>query len=463
LKVKSSRHRPSLAVKRSRRRPSLKVAPDGHGLVSHAGTRLLADLAERSGLGADLSIALAPLVKAPRRHAPGEVLVDLAVMLADGGECVLDLKTLRGQPGLFGEVASQPTAWRLLGAIDEEVLDRLQAARAPSRARAWAAGLAPAKLTLDFDATLVNLHSEKQRAEPTYKKGFGYHPLLVYLDETGEALAGKLRPGSAGANKASDHVELLNAAVAQLPVTTKADDPTGGMDVLVRADTAGATHGFVDAIVAKHFEFSIGFDITEAVRLAITDVPADAWAAPVTQDLEEREEAGVAEITAYLDLSAWPVGTRAICRREEPHVGANFNLFDPDGWRHQCFITNSADPDIVYLEARHRGHAHVEDHIKDAKATGLLRFPGHSFAANSAWLLVVLMAQDLTAWAQGLCFEGDLATCLPKRLRYCAWHTAGRLVRTGRRTLLRLDATWPWAKELAKAFERLAGLSFGTT
>jgi hypothetical protein len=438
------------------------VASDGHGLVSHAGTRLLADLAERSGLGADLSAALAPLVKAPRRHAPGEVLVDLAVMLADGGECVLDLKTLRGQPGLFGEVASQPTAWRLLDAIDQDMLGRLQAARAASRARAWAAGLAPAKLTLDFDATLVNLHSEKERAEPTYKKGFGYHPLLVYLDQTGEALAGKLRPGSAGANKAADHVEMLDAAVAQLPVSTKADDPEGGEDVLVRSDTAGATHGFVDAIVAKHFEFSIGFDITEAVRLAITDVPADAWQAPVTQDLEERTEAGVAEITGYLDLSAWPEGTRAISRREEPHVGANFNLFDPDGWRHQCFITNSADPDIVYLEARHRCHAHVEDHIKDAKATGLLRFPGHSFVSNSAWLLVVLMAQDLQAWAQGLCFEGDLATCLPKRLRYCAWHVAGRLVRTGRRTFLRLDAAWPWAKQLAQAFERLAGLSFAT-
>ena len=463
MKVKSSHSRSSMAVKRSRRRPSLKVAADGRGLVSHPGTRLLADLAERSGLGADLSAALAPLVKAPRRHAPGEVLVDLAVMLADGGECVLDLKTLRGQPGLFGEVASQPTAWRLLDAIDEDVLGRLQAARAASRTRAWAAGLAPAKLTLDFDATLVNLHSEKERAEPTYKKGFGYHPLLVYLDQTGEALAGKLRPGSAGANKAADHVGLLDAAVAQLPVSTKADDPEGGADVLVRADTAGAAHGFVDAIVAKHFEFSIGFDITEAVRLAITDVPADAWQAPVTQDLEERAEAGVAEITGYLDLSAWPEGTRAISRREEPHVGANFNLFDPDGWRHQCFITNSADPDIIYLEARHRGHAHVEDHIKDAKATGLLRFPGHSFASNFAWLLVVLMAQDLGAWAQGLCCEGDLATCLPKRLRYCAWHTAGRLVLTGRRTFLRLDAAWPWAKELAQAFERLAGLSFATT
>lgn len=450
-----------MKVKHSRRRPRVKVTADGKGMVSRAGTRLLADLAERSGLGPDLTGAMAPAERR-RRHQPGEVLVDLALTLADGGECVSDLKVLRDQPGLFGPVASQPTAWRLLNGVNEEALGRLQAARCASRAKAWAAGLAPGKVTLDFDATLVGLHSEKEKAEPTYKKGFGYHPLLVFCDETNEALAAKLRPGSAGPNKASDHIELLNAAVAQLPVTTKADDPVAGMDVLARADSAGATHGFVDAIVAKGFEFSVGFDITEAVRLAILDVPGGAWQTPVTQDLEEREGAGVAEVTFYLGLSAWPAGTRAICRREEPHAGAQFNLFDPGGWRYQVFITNSADADIVYLEARHRGHARVEDHIKQAKDSGLLRFPGHSFAANAAWLLVVLMALDLQAWAQGLCFDGDLARAEPKRLRYCAYHVAGRLVRTGRRLILRLDATWPWAPELARAFERLEGLAFPT-
>ena len=245
--------------------------------------------------------------------------------------------------------------------------------------------------------------------QESHKRGFGYHPLFVFLDETGEALAAKLRPGSAGANTAADHVELLDAAIAQLPVTTKATDPEGGAEVLVRADTAGATHGFVDAIVGHGFEFSIGFDVTEAVRRAILDVPEAAWQVPMDQDMAEREGAGVAEITSYLDLSAWPEGTRAIGRREEPHVGAQFNLFDPAGWRHQVFITSSADADIVYLEAAHRGHARVEDHIKEAKAFGLLRFPGRSFAANAAWLLVVLVAQDLIAWAQRLCFVGELA------------------------------------------------------
>ena len=450
MKVKRSRAERSRATKGGRRRPALKVTADGRGVVSHAGTRLLADLAERSGLGADLSGVFASKLKRARRHAPGDVLVDLAVMLADGGECVSDLKVLRDQRGLFGEVASQPTAWRVLDAVDEALLGSLQAARAASRARVWAAGLAPEKITLDFDASLVNVHSDKQQAAPTYKRGFGYHPLLVFCDETSEALAGKLRPGGAGANTAADHVELLDAAVAQLPVTTKADDPDAGMDVLVRADTAGATHGFVDAIVAKNFEFSIGLDITEAVRLDILEVPATAWQTPMTQKMEEREGAGVAEITAYLDLSAWPPGTRAVCRREEPHVGAQFNLFDPDGWRHQVFITSSVDDDIVYLEARHRGHARVEDHIKEAKDLGLLRFPSHDFAA------------DLQAWAQGLCLEGDLATAEPKRLRYCAWHAAGRLVSSGRQLILRLDASWPWASELEAAFGRLRRLSFRT-
>ena len=138
-------------------------------------------------------------------------------MLADGYEFVSDLKVLRDQPGLFGEVASQPTAWRLLDAIDEDLLAELQAARAASRARAWAAGLAPGtkQVTLDFDATLVDVHTDdKEGAEPTYKKGCGFHPLFVYCDQTHEAFAGKFRPGSAGANTAADHIELLEQAVA---------------------------------------------------------------------------------------------------------------------------------------------------------------------------------------------------------------------------------------------------------
>ena len=148
-----------MKVKNSRCRPRVRVTADGHGVVSHAGTRVLADMTERAGLGPDLSGALSAMVLRRRRHDPGQVLVDLAVTLADGGECVSDLKVLRHQPDLFGAVGSQPTAWRVLDGIDERLLAGLQSARAVSRARVWAAGLAPAALTLDFDASLVNVHT----------------------------------------------------------------------------------------------------------------------------------------------------------------------------------------------------------------------------------------------------------------------------------------------------------------
>jgi hypothetical protein len=298
------------------------------------------------------------------------------------------------------------------------------------------------------------------RGYPTYKKGFGFHPLFVFRDQTNEALAGTLREGRAGANDSTDHVRLLNQAMDQLPVKPKAEDPQSGVDFLVRADSAGATHAFIDAIVARRMEFSVGFDITEAVRLAILEVPTRAWTDAMRQDLEPREGAEVAEITPWLDLSTWPEGTRAILRREEPHPGAQFTIFEPHGWRHQVFITNDDDPDIVYLEARHRGHARVEDRLRCAKATGLNRFPSHDFTANAGWLAVVLIAIDLTAWTQGLCLEGEMSQAEPKRLRWALWHTAGKVTTTGRRRTLHLDRTWPWAEDLANAFDPLHQLDF---
>ncbi|MGH9126278.1 MAG: IS1380 family transposase [Acidimicrobiales bacterium] len=449
-------------MKHSQARPRLAVTVDGNGLVSHAGTRLLSDMAEDSGLQDDLSEALSPIVRRRRKHDPGRVLVDLAVMAADGGGYSSDLAPLRAQPALFGPVASQPTAWRLLDRVDADLRARIEAARAKTRARVWGAGLAPERFTLDFDATLIDVHTDKEKATPTYKKGFGFHPLLVFLDQTQEAVAGMLREGRAGANTAADHVTLLDQALAQLPVKCKRDDPVKGVDMLVRADSAGATHGFVDAVVARGMEFPIGFDVTVAVCRAILQVAKKAWVEPMHQNMEPREGAQIAEITGHLDLSAWPEGTRAICRREEPHPGAQCTIFEPEGWRHQVFITNSADTDIVYLEARHRGHARVEDRIKGVKALGLDHFPSHDFAANQAWLQTVLIACDLTAWAQTLCLTGPLAKAEPKKLRWALWHTAAKITTSGRRHSLHLDGAWPWAATLKDAYRRLDLLHFAT-
>ena len=179
---------------------------------------MVADVADVVGLTAALSVAMAPTKQRRRGHDRGRVLVDLAVMLADGGEAISDLAVLRNQPALFGEVASLATAWRTLEAVDDACLARIAQARAAARARAWAAGVDPGFYVIDIDATLVGAHSDKQGAAPTWKRGFGFHPLLAYLDATGEALAGLLRPGNAGSGTATDHVTVLSDALAQLPL-----------------------------------------------------------------------------------------------------------------------------------------------------------------------------------------------------------------------------------------------------
>jgi len=444
-------------MKRNSRRPRLSVTGAGKDVVGHAGARVLCDLADELGLTEALSAAMAATKQRRRGHDRGQVLVDLAVMIADGGEAISDLAVLRDQPALFGEVASLATAWRTLDVIDEAVLARIASARAAARAQAWAAGADPGFYVIDFDATLVNSHSEKEGAAPNYKMGFGFHPLMAYLDATGEALAAKLRPGNAGANTASDHVEVLDAALVQLPV-----DPHE-REVIARTDSAGLSHGFIDACRARSVRFAVGHDLTEPVRTACLSVPKRRWQPATTADgVDERDDAQVAEITDLVDLSRWPDGTRMIARREQPHPGAQLTFTDHEGHRFQVFITDLADPDIAYLEALHRGRGRAEKRICDAKDTGLANLPSANFAINHAWLQLVLIAQDLIAWTKLLCLDGELARAEPKRLRYCLFHTAGIITRSGRRTRLRIAAGWPWVDQLVNAFTHVHTLAFPT-
>jgi len=428
----------------------LKVSADGTNVVSHAGVRLLSDLADAIGLTGGLSIAMAPTKQRRRGHDRGHVLVDLAMSIADGGDAIADLAVLRNEPNLFGSVASDSTAWRTLDAVDSAALKRIAVARAEARRQVWAAGADPGFYVIDFDGTLVTAHSDKDGAAPNYKRGFGYHPLLAFLDATDEALAGILRPGNAGSNTTADHVELLAMALAQLPV-----DPES-VEVVARADSAALTHGFVDACRGAHVRFSIGHDLTEPIRNACLAIPPRRWQPAITADgSDEREGADVAEITDLVDLSRWPAGTRAIARREEPHPGAQLTFTDIDGHRFQVFVTDQTDTDIAYLEALQRGRGRAEKLICNLKDTGLTNLPSAEFAINHAWLTIALIAHDLLAWCRHLTLDGDLARAEPKRLRYCLLHAAGLIARTGRRTRLRLAAGWPWVNELVTAFNRV--------
>jgi len=304
-----------LKVMRDGRPVTVDVTADATGLVSHAGLALIAQVSEKLGLTRALSLRLASLKQRRRGHDPGRVIRDLAVTLADGGECVSDLGAVCEQEALFGPVASDSTAFRVIDRVaSERLLDELRAGHARARERFWELHGAPESLTIDIDATLITAHSDKEGAAGNYKGGYGFHPLHAYGDQTREALGAILRPGNAGANTAEDHKAVLDLALAQLPAQYIEQ-----IEILVRADRAGATHDLADYCREGRMRFSFGYDLTEPVRQAILEIPEDAWVPALDQDGSERENGDVVEITEHVELSGWPEGSRLIVRRERPH------------------------------------------------------------------------------------------------------------------------------------------------
>jgi hypothetical protein len=455
----------------------LSFTADGTGVVAHAGSLAVRLLADRVGLTQALSAALSRRSFVPI-HDRGRVLVDVATMLAAGGEAIADIDTLRHQDQVLGPVASAPTVWRTLDELTPARLRKVDQARAATRKGVWARlpdGRPPSStvagqqlpadlVVLDVDATIVVAHSEKENAQATFKRTFGFHPIGVWCDNTTELLAMMLRPGNANANTTADHIDVLTAAIAQLPARNR-------KRLLIRADGAGASHGLLDWLTAQDakrgrlVEYSVGFPVTEPVRQAIASVPAHAWQVALDADGEVREHADVAEITGLVDtsiLARWPAGMRLIVRREHPHPGAALSLFEHhDGWRYQVAATNTQVGQLAFLEARHRAHARVEDRIRHAKDTGLSRLPSREYAINQAWIACVTLAADLTAWLRLLALPTSLKSCEPKALRYRLLHVPARLTRGSRRRRLRFPRSWPWAAAVMTALTNVIALSPG--
>ncbi|OFB36786.1 transposase [Mycolicibacterium sp. (ex Dasyatis americana)] len=421
-------------------------------LVSSAGGVLLRQTLACSGLQKAMSAALAPW-RAPRSvHDPAKALCDLVVAVALGGDCAADIAIVRAQPDLFGAVASDATVSRLIttlaGDVDA-VLAAICTARAAARQRVWRRQRplpgAGNQVIVDLDATLVTAHSEKEGAAPTFKYGYGFHPMLAFVDHgvagSGETLAGLLRPGSAGSNSAADHISVLDAALAQLPEHERAQ-------VVVRTDTGGGVKDFLHHITDLKLQYSVGFYGMPPIVEALAKVPRQAWRAAVDGDGTPREGAQVAELTRYLPdtLKGWPAGMRVIARRERPHPGAQLRLTDDNGWRITCFATNTAGWTIADLEVRHRQRARAEDRIRNLKDTGLTNLPFHGFDQNQIWLQIALLAADLLVWTQVLAFhQHPVRRWEPKRLRLRLLAVAGRIISTGRRRFLRLPRGWPWS------------------
>ena len=453
----------SLKVHRSRSVRRAEVTADGRNLVSHAGTALLCEFADRTGLTHGLSEAMTDCGISWHTHDPGVVLTHLAVAIADGADCLSDIDALRKKSKLFGEVASVTTAWRAVKATTAPELRAIAKAVAKTREVVWAEA-PPGDITIDFDATLLDVHSEKQDAAPTYKRGYGFHPLGAWCDTTREPLALMLRPGNAGSNDANDHLELLDQAIGSLPPEYHLGHEPGDEPglvrhhILLRADSAGATHSFVRGLTEANIEYSIGHPVDQGVREALLLFQEEDWVEALESNGTVREGAWVAELTDLMDLSSWGEDARLICRRERPHPGAQLSLFDTsEGFRHTCFITNAnaLEIDAAVLECRHRGHARVEDRVRCWKDCGLQNLPFASFTQNLAWVATSLIAGALIAWAQMTCLDRELKVAEPKTLRYRLLHIGAVLVRRGRRLILRLDETWPWAAALRRAFLRL--------
>ena len=452
---------------------------DGAGsqVVSQAGGVLLTETIRAVGLDRELSAALARWRRPLAVHDPGKVITDLAVTLALGGDCLADIALLRAEPGVYGPVASDPTVSRTIDRLAQDApraLAAINRGRAAARARAWKlAGVhapdhgvdAGRPLIIDVDATLVTAHSDKQGAAPTFKKGFGHHPLWSFLDHgpdgTGEPLSVLLRPGNAGSNTAADHITVIADALRQLP--GHRPGTRAGRKILVRVDGAGATHETLNYLLRQRLSYSIGFSLPDCFTATLARIPKRAWTPAYDSDGDIRDGAWVAEVTGLLDLRSWPPGMRVIIRKERPHPGAQLRITDADGMRITAFATNTtpggAGGQLADLELRHRRRARAEDRIRTAKDTGLTNLPLHDLAQNHIWCALVSLACELTAWAQMLALAGHPARRWePKRLRLRIFSIAGRIARTGRRTVLHLSSHAPWTELLLRALTTLRAL-----
>jgi hypothetical protein len=444
--------------------PHVRVQDDGRAVVSQAGSVLLVETVRKTGLDQAISQVLAPWRKPRAVHDPGKILLDVALAVALGGDCLADIAMLRCEPALFGPVASDPTVSRLIGTLassGEKALQAIRSARSEVRQRVWSlagenAPDADGQVTVDLDGVLVIAHSDKQDAAATWKKTYGHHPLTAFVDHgpggTGEPVATLLRPGNAGSNTAADHITTARLALTQLPKKYRR-----GRQTLIRCDSAGGTHDFVSWLAkrGRWLSYSVGMVITETIHSHVLKIPAPAWTPAIETDGEVRDGAWVAELTGDL-LAGWPKGMRLIVRKERPHPGAQLRITDADGMRITCFATNTPHRPIAELELRHRLRARAEDRIRAARATGLRNLPLHHTAQNKIWLEIVQIALDLLAWMPMLALTGPARLFEPRRLRFRLFSVAGQLVTTGRRRILRLARHWPWSHEITGALERLA-------
>ena len=465
---------------------ALTVTADGNGLVGHAGGILLRKLADQCGLTGELGAALTRKGAFPQLSR-GMVLVSTAVAIAMGATAMADIEVLDQLAPVLGAAPSDSTVRRTLDLADDPALTRIAQARARVRKYVWKqAGKAPAgfpwlavagkELTgwvvLDMDGTLITAHSDKEGSAPTWKKGYGFHPLAAWCINTRECLDMLLRSGNAGSNTFTDHEEVLGRALKQVPAAFR-------KKILVRIDGAGASHALVEHLLTLSSErktllFTRGWMITESDEEAIRQVPGSAWQPGITQDGDLEEDKDVAEITHLMSRAGiWPDGLRWIARRVKPsrrHL-KNLTAYEKQtGWKYSITCTNigytgmdgvPGSQHLQFIDVTHRDHATVEtDGVRTAKAMGLRNLPSKTWQVNKGWVLAANIAADLTSWARllGLHDQEELRDAAPDTLRYRLWHVPARLVRHARKRILKISPDWPWKDAFITCWNRLCAL-----
>ncbi len=443
------------------------VEPGGDQVAVHVGLHALGAFADQLGLGSALSARVPTRAKRPPMHDRWKVLVHQMLVLAGGGESCADIEYLRAEDDLFSDVCSDSTLYRTFTEnLDEQTMAEVKAGFAEVRQVVWRrAGLIKGNdpMVFDIDASLIDVHSEhKEGTAPNYKYGFGFHPMFCTADATGEVLSALLRPGNATANCVDDHLVVLDEALAQLPGQLRCGHGVGDdleavrRGVVVRADSAGATQGFVWGCRKRHVGFAVAARRNAQITAAISQIAGDErrWKPALRQDGRHRMGAAVAEVTDFVDLRQWPTGTRLIIRREPLHPGAQASLFpslEYRYWGHYTDQRGAPSRRDLFM----RGHANIEDALGRLKDAGLLRFPFVALQANRAWLAEVCFAHDLVRWFQRLCRTGDLASAEPKTLRWRLWHAPARKVRSGRQVIVRILDAWPDAWAIVRAHRRI--------
>jgi hypothetical protein len=466
---------------------ALKVTADGKGLVGHAGAVLLRKAADQTGLTAQMSAALRKKGTSPLLDR-GIVLASLAAAIALGATSMSDIALLAHLAPVLGDAPSGPTVRRALDlAGTPAALDKIARARARARAHAWkliegtpagfpwleiAGKTLTGWLVIDMDATLVTASSDKEGAAPTWKKGYGFHPLGAWLANTRECLAMLLRPGNAGSNTFTDHKEALAAALRQVPARFR-------RTILVRVDGAGASHDLIGHLLSlssprKTMLFTCGWTIMDADEDAIRQLPAAAWQPGTAQDGAAEDDKDVAEITGLMTRAGnWPGGLRWIARRVKPSRRHLRNLTDYEketGWKYSITCTNIPDSGIPgvpgshhaqYIDTVHREHAVVETGgVRAAKAMGLRNLPSKTWQVNAGWVIAANIAADLAAWTRLLgCHDDEqLRHADPDTLRYRIWHIPARLARHARQRTLAISPDWPWHEAFLTCWQRLCAL-----